>query len=97
MTTFKRIAIAILLSASTFAISETTTGLEVSPNTKIVLPQEVQSFLQPAGQFVPRSMCIESCQATHTSCLSSARTDGAKAACEKQLTDCTNACPMNKS
>jgi hypothetical protein len=102
MTRFTRIAIAVLLSASSFAISETSTGIATFPNanpdTKIVLPQEVQSFLQPVAQdFVPRSTCLASCQASHTSCLSSARTDDAKVACEKGLNACNNACPLNKS
>jgi hypothetical protein len=98
MTRFKRIAIAVLLSASSFAISEPSTGIEVSPDTKIVLPHEVQSFLQPVAQdLVPRSSCLASCQASYTSCLSSAKTDDAKSACEKQLNACNSACPMNKS
>src|SRR3954452_17549908 len=97
MKRFKRIAIALLLSASSFAISRASTANELTPEPRIVLPHDVQSFLQPTAQeFVPRSVCLESCQATHTSCLSSARAD-AKAACEKQLTACTSACPMNKS
>jgi hypothetical protein len=97
MTRFTRIAIAVLLSASSFAISEPSRGIEVSSDTKIVLPHEVQSFLQPAGQDVPRSSCIASCQVSHTSCLSSASTDDAKAACEKGLNACNAACPLNKS
>jgi hypothetical protein len=98
MTRFTRIAVAVLLSASSFAISKASTGIEPAPDTKIVLPHDVQSFLQPAAQeFVPRSMCLDSCQSSHSSCLSSARSDDAKAACEKQFTACTNACPMNKS
>ena len=97
MTRFTRIAFAVLLSASSFAISETSPAIELSPGTKIMLPHEVQSFLQPVGQDVPRSSCLESCQASHTSCLSSATTDDAKAACEKGLNACNNACPLNKS
>ena len=98
MTRFTRIAIAFLLSASSVAISKASTGTELIPDTKIVLPHDVQSFLQPAAQeFVPRSMCLESCQSSHSSCLASAGTDDAKAACEKQLTACSSACPMNKS
>ena len=98
MKRFKRIAIALLLSASSFAISKASTANELTPEPRIVLPHDVQSFLQPTAQeFVPRSVCLESCQATHTSCLSSARNDDGKEACEKQLTACTNACPMNKS
>jgi len=98
MTRFTRITIPLLLSASSFAISKASTGNELTPDTRIVLPHDVQSFLQPAAQeFVPRSMCLESCQSSHSSCLSSARSDDGKAACEKQFTACTNACPMNKS
>jgi hypothetical protein len=98
MTRLTRIAVAVLLSASSFAISKASTGFEPAPDTKIVLPHDVQSFLQPAAQeFVPRSMCLDSCQSSHSSCLSSARSDEGRAACEKQFTACTNACPMNKS
>ena len=97
MTRFTRIAVAFLLSASSLAISETSTGIELSPDTRIVLPHEVQSFLQPAGQDLPRSECLASCQVSHSSCLSSARSDDAKSACEKQLTTCNSACPMNKN
>ena len=97
MTRFTRIAIAVLLSASSFAISKASTEIELTPDTRIVLPHDVQSFLQPVGQELPRSECLASCQASHTSCLSSATTDAAKSACEKQLTACDNACPMNKS
>ena|SRR5215469_13155789 len=99
MTRLTRIAIAVLLSASSVAISKASTADELTPDTRIVLPPDVQSFLEPAAgqQFVPRSMCLDSCQAAHSDCLSSARNDNAKAACEKQFTDCNNACPMNKS
>ena len=98
MTRFTRIAIALLLSASSFAISKASTGIEPTPDTRIVLPHDVQSFLQPTAQeFVPRSMCLDSCQSSHSSCLSSTKSDEAKAACEKQFSACTNACPMNKS
>jgi hypothetical protein len=101
MTRLTRIAIAVLLSASSFAISETSTGIATSPNTnpdmKIVLPQEIQSFLQAVGQDPSRSGCLTSCQASHTSCLSSARTDGAKSACEKAFSACNSACPINKN
>ena len=98
MTRFTRIAIALLLSASSFAISKASTANELTPEPRIVLPHDVQSFLQPTAQeFVPRSMCLDSCQSSHSSCLSSAKSDEAKAACEKQFSACTNACPMNKS
>jgi hypothetical protein len=98
MTRFTQVAIAVLLAASSVAISKASTANELTPDTKIVLPHDVQSFLQPAAQeFVPRSMCLDSCQSSHSSCLSSARSDDAKAACEKQFTACTSACPMNKS
>jgi hypothetical protein len=99
MTRFTRIAIAVLLSASSFAIAETTTEIATSrytnPDVKIVLPQDIKSFLQTA-QDSSRSSCMTSCQASHTSCLSSAATDDAKSACERALSTCTNACPKNK-
>ena len=98
MTKFTRIAVAVLLSAPSFATSKASTGIEPAPDTKIVLPHDVQSFLQPAAQeSVPRSMCLDSCQSSHSSCLASARSDEGKAACEKQFTACTNACPINKN
>jgi hypothetical protein len=62
-----------------------------------VVPQEVQLFLQPVGQDVPRSGCLTSCQASHTSCLSSATTNDGKSACERALSTCNNACPKNKN
>ena len=100
MTRFTRIAIAVLLSASSFAISETSIGIATSlnsnPDVKIVLPQDIKSFLQ-AAQDSSRSSCLISCQASHTSCLSSATTDGAKTACERALSTCDNACPKNKN
>ena len=100
MTRFTRIAIAVLLSASSFALSETSTGV-ATPNTnseaRIVMPQEVQSFLQPIAQDTTRSGCLASCQASHTSCLSSATTNDGKSACEKALSSCSNACPLNKN
>jgi hypothetical protein len=100
MTRFTRIAIAVLLSASSFAISETSTGNAASLNTnsdaRIVLPQGVQSFLQPVAQDAPRSACLTSCQASHTSCLSSAKTNDGKSACERALSTCSEACPKNK-
>jgi hypothetical protein len=98
MTRFTRIAIALLLSASSFAISEASTGIEPYPDTRIVLPHEVQSFLEPAGQdTASRSSCLASCQSSNTSCLSSAKTDDAKSACERGLNACNSACPINKS
>ena len=100
MTRFTRIAIAVLVSASSFAISETSTGiaatLDTNSDAKIVLPQQVQSFLQPVAQDVPRSGCLASCQTSHTSCLSSAKTDDGKSACERALNTCNDACPKNK-
>jgi hypothetical protein len=96
MTRFTRIAIAVLLSASSLAISETSPRIQIFPDAKIVLPHEVQSFLQPAGQDSSRSSCLESCQSKHTSCLSSARSDDAKSVCETQFNACNSACPMNK-
>jgi hypothetical protein len=65
--------------------------------TNIVLPQEVKSFLQAVGQDSSGSGCFSRCQASHTSCLSSAATNDAKSACEKALSDCDNACPKNKN
>jgi hypothetical protein len=97
MTRFTRIAIAVLISASSFAISETSPRIPIFPDAKIVLPHEVQTFLQPVGQDSSRSTCLASCQSSHTSCLSSARTDDAKAACDKQLNTCNSACPVNKN
>ncbi len=100
MTRFTRIAIAALLSASSFAISQTPTGVATSatnPDPKIVLPQEVKSFLQAVGQEPSGSSCYSRCQATHTACVSSATTNDAKSACEKALSDCDNACPKNKN
>lgn len=101
MTRFTRIAIAVLVSASSFAISETSTGIAAPFNTnsyaRIALPQEVESFLQPAAQEAPRSDCLTSCQATHTSCLSAATTNEGKTACEKALSTCNGACPKNKN
>jgi hypothetical protein len=100
MTRFTRIAIAVLLSASSFAISESSTGnatsLNTNPDARIVLSQEVQSFLQPVAQDAPRSACLASCQASHTSCLSSAKTNDGKSACERALSTCSEACPKNK-
>jgi hypothetical protein len=99
MTRFTRIVIAALLSTSSFAISATSTGVATSatnPDTKIVLPQEVKSFLQGVGQDSSGSNCFSRCQAANTSCLSSATTDDAKAACAKALSACDNACPKNK-
>jgi hypothetical protein len=100
MTRFTRIAIAVLLSASSFAISETSTGVATFPGTnpdvKIVLPQDIKSFLQTA-QDSSRSSCLASCQATNTSCLSSATTNDAKSACGRALSTCSNACPKNKN
>ena len=58
MTRFTRIAIALLISASSFAISETSPRIQIFPDAKIVLPHEVQSFLQPAGQDSSRSTCL---------------------------------------
>jgi hypothetical protein len=90
-----------LLSASSFAISETSTGvatsLNTSPDARIVLPQEIQSFLQAVAQDAPRAGCLASCQASHTSCLSSASTNDARSACERALSTCSNACPLNKN
>jgi len=100
MTRFTRIAIAALLSASSFAMSATPAGVATSatnPDTKIVLPQEVKSFLQAVGQESSGSSCYSRCQATHTSCVSAATTNDAKSACEKALSDCDNACPKNKN
>ncbi len=97
MTRFTRIAIAVLLSASSFAISETSTGIATYPDAKIVLPQEIQSFLQAVGQDPSRSSCLTGCQASNTSCLSSATTDDAKTACARALSTCSNACPKNKN
>jgi hypothetical protein len=65
--------------------------------TNIVLPQEVKSFLQAVGQDSSGSGCFSRCQASHTSCLSSAATNDAKSACEKALSACDNACPKNKN
>jgi hypothetical protein len=101
MTRFTRIAIAALLSASSFAISQTSAGVVTSAtnsDTKIVLPQEVKSFLQAVDQDSSSgSSCFSHCQATHTSCVSSASTNDAKSACEKALSACDNACPKNKN
>ena len=99
MTRFTRIAIAVLVSASSFAISETSTGiapLNTNSYARIALPREVQSFLQSAAQDAPRSGCLTTCQATHTSCLSAATTNEGKTACEKALSTCNGACPKNK-
>jgi hypothetical protein len=95
MTRFTRIAIAALLSASSFAISEAPAGDAISPDTRIALPQEVQSFLAVA-QVPSRADCLNSCQNAHTSCRSTATTDNAKSACEKAQGSCSNACPKNK-
>ena len=101
MTRFTRIAIAVFLSASSFAISETSTGtatsLNMNPDVKIVLPQEIKSFLQAVGQDPSGSGCFSRCQASHASCVSSATTNDAKSACEKALSACDNACPKNKN
>ena len=100
MTRFTRIAIAVLLSASSFAKSETSPAVTTSatnPEAKIVLPQEIKSFLQAVGQESSGSTCYSRCQASHTSCVSSATTNDAKSACEKALSDCDNACPTNKN
>jgi hypothetical protein len=97
MTRFTRIAIAVLLSASSFAISKASTGIEPAPDTKIVLPHDVQSFLQPAAQDSSRSSCLATCQSSYTSCLSSARSDDAKTACGKELNACNSGCPVNKN
>jgi hypothetical protein len=90
-----------LVSASSFAISETSTGIAASLNTnsdaRIVLPQEVQALVQPVAQDAPRSGCLASCQASHTSCLSSVTTTDGKSACEKALNACNDACPKNKN
>jgi hypothetical protein len=100
MTRFTRIAIAALLSASSFAMSQTPAGVATgvtNQDTKIVLPQDVKSFLQAVGQDTSASACFSRCQATHTSCVSSATTNDARSACEKALSDCDNACPKNKN
>ncbi|MCU1250639.1 MAG: hypothetical protein JWQ49_3668 [Edaphobacter sp.] len=97
MTRFTRIAIALLLSASSFAVSEPSPAIEISPDTKIVLPHDIQSFLQPVAQDSSRASCLASCQTSHTSCISSAITNDAKSACEKGLNACNNACPLNKN
>jgi hypothetical protein len=69
----------------------------MNPDVKIVLPQEIKSFLQAVGQDPTRSGCLASCQASNTSCLSSATTDAAKTACARTLTTCNSACPLNKN
>jgi hypothetical protein len=95
-----QIAIAALLCTSSFAMPENSTGLAPSatnPGTNIVLPQEVKSFLQSAGQDSSGSSCFSHCQAAHTSCVSAATTNDAKSACEKALSACDNACPKNKN
>jgi hypothetical protein len=98
MTRFTRIAIAALLCTSSFAMPENSTALATpNPGTNIVLPQEVKSFLQAVGQDSSGSSCSSRCQASHTSCLSSATTNDAKSACEKALSACDNACPKNKN
>jgi hypothetical protein len=100
MTRFTRIAIAALLSASSFAMSETSTRVATSgmnPDAKIVLPQEIKSFLNAAGQEPSGSSCYSQCLASHTACVSSATTNDAKSACEKTLSACESACPKNKN
>ena len=98
MTRFTRTALAILLCASSFAISQTPASSAPSPEApamKMALPQEVHAFLA-VGQDASRSGCITSCQSSHTSCLSSATTDNARSACEKAQAACNSACPKNK-
>src|SRR5579859_6192361 len=100
MTRLIRIAIAALLCTSSFAMPENSTAVATSAAnsiTNIVLPQEVNSFLQAVGQDSSGSSCFSRCQAAHTSCVSSATTNDAKSACEKALSACDNACPKNKS
>jgi hypothetical protein len=100
MTRLTRIAVAALLCTSSFAMPQNLTGPATSatnPDTNIVLPQEVKSFLQAVGQDSSGSSCSSRCQATHTSCLSSATTNDAKSACERALSACDNACPKNKN
>jgi hypothetical protein len=100
MTKFTRIAVAAWLSASSFAMPEASTRVVIpamSPDVKIVLPQEIKLFLQTVGQDASGLSCFSSCQASHTACVSSATTADAKSACEKALSACDNACPKNKN
>ena len=100
MTRFTRIALAAWLSASSFAMPEASTRVAIpamNPDTKIVLPQDIRSFLQTVGQDASGVSCFSSCQASHTACVSSATTADAKSACEKALSACDNTCPKNKN
>ena len=87
MTRFTRIAIAVLVSASSFAISETSTGIApftTNSYARIALPQEVQSFLQSAAQDAPIRLPDHLPGYAHLLPLSATSNEG-KTACEKAL------------